>query len=522
MAAVNILIGVGGTGAKTVEAALVLLASGGLEGTVHVCLVDQDGANGNVERTSQLLTRLSTFRTTWSRSNAKHYVGWPSPEMPGLGAIDVRPLFLKPEPNALWCPNSSGDSLRGIMGKNLPDGQQHLMDMLFLADDEEQNLRLDEGYRGRAHVGSAALVAALSDEKNKFLDRLGELMEDPSGQKVNIFLVGSSFGGTGAAGFPTLARRLHRMRQSEKLANRKNVMIGGLLLLPYFNFDKPDKPDEADQAVVTADELLPKAQLALEYYDSLFKHEQSFDRFYVLGWDRQFALGYHQPGAREQTNPALPPEMIAASAAIDFFQDALLDDQEPSLLPMASARQNRTVRWNDVMGGVYEAKLGQLLRFAAYWRYMFEPELQRKERLFGSNWARKLASGAQAAEAEQELNALRLVVGDILNWAATLEAMGGENDWGIGPWTLKAMLDPSHEATPVSPVRLRNVMSEDGFFAAFDRMVRFDSGKPVSRTAGQIYDELIKSVPPQDTHKGIGAAVAAVYHACRIGEQVAS
>ena len=40
--AVNILIGVGGTGAKTVEAALVLLLAGMVDDPVYVGIVDQD------------------------------------------------------------------------------------------------------------------------------------------------------------------------------------------------------------------------------------------------------------------------------------------------------------------------------------------------------------------------------------------------------------------------------------------------------------------------------------------------
>src|SRR4051794_27136200 len=107
----NILIGVGGTGAKTVEAALVLLAAGIGSGTVHVGLIDQDGANGNVERTRKLLSRLSDFRRLWGDHTSPNVVDWTPGAGPGIGSVDVRPLFDKPEPNALWCPTRTQNSL---------------------------------------------------------------------------------------------------------------------------------------------------------------------------------------------------------------------------------------------------------------------------------------------------------------------------------------------------------------------------------------------------------------------------
>jgi hypothetical protein len=290
----NILLGVGGTGAKTVESALMLLAAGGLKGAIHVGLIDQDGANGNVARTRLALTHLADFRSAWSNQNAANYVGWPNKYVSGLGSLDIRHLFESPEPNALWSPNQKHNSLHHIMGENLSSEHRHLFDLLFMNNEEEQTLPLAQGYRGRSHVGSAALVASLVDPRNALYPRLRELLDDPGHRQVNVFLVGSAFGGTGASGFPTIARKLARMRNDGSINNRGGIRIGGLLMLPYFSFDKPE---EGASAVVTADELLPKAQLALEYYDNLFTHEQVFDRFYVLGWEHFFPLGYHEAGS---------------------------------------------------------------------------------------------------------------------------------------------------------------------------------------------------------------------------------
>lgn len=75
---------------------------------------------------------------------------------------------------------------------------------------------LAEGYRGRAHVGAAALVSAVNHDQPEFLKRLVELMKNSNGgDEVRIFMAGSLFGGTGAAGFHDCANAPQTARSSE-------------------------------------------------------------------------------------------------------------------------------------------------------------------------------------------------------------------------------------------------------------------------------------------------------------------
>lgn len=513
----NILIGVGGTGAKVVEAALVQIAAGLGPASVDVGIVDQDGANGNVERTRLLLDKLGAFRERWSRPNARNTIDWAHPEAPALGRTRVQPLFETPRPNALWCPNQGQSSLASIIGRNLPPEHDQLFDLLFMAGGEEQELELARGYRGRAHVGSAAIVAALADQDNQFVSRLREMMADPEGGDVNIFIIGSAFGGTGAAGFPTLARTLHRLRADPDVVNRKNVHIGGLLMLPYFTFKDPE---EGAESAVTSDELMPKARMALEYYDNLFAHEPTFDRFYALGWDPFIPLGYGETGGKDQANPALPPEIFGASAALRFFaidwaqteqEDALAEGQVPRMIMSRHAPQ---LKWRDFADPRSEQALGQLIRFAAYWLYLLEPKLREKGGWMSHSWASKLADKPDVAEAEAELSTLRAVLVHILLWAATIESMGGNDCWGDGPWTVKPMLGPQ-EPTPHLPVILSSSLDEGSFINGFDQMVRFDDGTPVTRAGHSILTELKNGPRIEGRHTGIGKAVAATYSAVR-------
>lgn len=519
---IDILLGVGGTGAKVVEAALVLMAAGvgpkTTSRTVHVGLIDQDQSNGNIARTRALLTKLSAFRETWSGANSPNYVDWKKAgdDAVTIGSVKAVPLFPE-EANALWCPEEDDASIASILGASINTGERReLFDMLFMRGPEEQDLPLGKGYRGRAHVGATALVSAMLEEGSELMKRLRTLVEDPSRRKVNIFIVGSAFGGTGAAGFPTLARALHRLRKDSNVVNGDNVTLGGMLMLPYFSFND----DEGDgEAVVTSDELLPKAQLALDYYHNLFDSERAFDHFYALGWGSLFHLGYHQAGAAEQSNPALPPELFAASAAMDFFDRAVMPgDQGDATRVMVSARNDQVIRWKDLpLNAEIEPRLAQLLRFGVYWRYIAAGMIDEKTGVFGmgKNWIQKLTNGAKAIEADRELSALHALIDHVLVWAATVEYKGGRL-WHGGPWSLRRFMAEDAES-PTDPVRQLDSLSELDTLEGFDQLIRIDSGDYVQRAGAQLHHDLRSgAIELNDESRGLGRALVTVAKAASL------
>ena len=97
---------------------------------------------------------------------------------------------------------------------------------------EEFQLPLDEGFRARPSIGAAAgcLVFSKTIHFGKYVFEAIESAK--SGNSVKIFLSSSIFGGTGAAGFPSIARVIRRMAEQEGLS--QNIQIGGCLMLPYF------------------------------------------------------------------------------------------------------------------------------------------------------------------------------------------------------------------------------------------------------------------------------------------------
>lgn len=524
--AVNILIGVGGTGAKIVESALVLMSAGvGSRDEVLVGLIDQDNANGNVARTEQLLNLLVHLRDDFA--STANRIDW-GPEREGgsaLLSVPVRPLL---NTGAHWRPAPDNlPTLRDVLQRqSMSAGEAALFDLLFRGDDaeegdEEQTMDLAEGYRGRAHVGAAALVSALHHDETALHQRLLELMKRSSGgEEVRIFIAGSLFGGTGAAGFPTLARTLDRLRGRAN-ANRiqsDKVLIGGALMLPYFSFAEPQEGAN----VITSAQLLPQARVAIEYYENLLGQEGVFDRLYVAGWDRMFRFDYHEAGRAQQRNPALPPELVAATAVAEFF--ALPATEVPSGKPLVASRSDAgALGWADLPGGgdlkLYD-RLGDALRFALWWRYRVEPAIDAKGWLGRSDrpdWLTRLAGGTDwQGGAKAVLDHLRDYCVKLLEWAASMQAFSGGVIDRFALWDADsiASADP---ARPADPVTLLPTRREEETRQDLDRLLQ--ALDPVHRPASsQVVFPRLDRLKNQATTGGsrdLGRLVAAVYQAAR-------
>lgn len=528
--AINVLIGVGGTGAKIVETALMLLAAGvGPKGKVIVGLVDQDNSNGNVVRSEHLLDLLGRVRRDFDASfNPGNAIDWSAEEGGGnpLFSIQLEPLFGEGG-KAHWRPAPDNmPTLRDILRhQDMPADERALFDLLFRGDsaatgDQEQTMDLAEGYRGRAHVGAAALVSAVNHDQPEFLRRLVELMKASNGgDEVRIFMAGSLFGGTGAAGFPTIARMLHKLRDGESRKEQikgDKVRLGGTLMLPYFRFGEPP---ESGSNVITSAQLLPQARVALEFYQSLIQQEAVFDHLYISGWDEMFDLGYHESGRGEQRNPPLLPELVAALAAINFF------DPEQEILPtpqpiVAARREQRAFGWDDLPANkrikkLLYTRLGGALRFALWWFYRVEPAIDDRG-VFGikTPWLKKLAGATdwQRATPEARKN-LQEYCELLLEWASAMQLFGEARLSDFDLWDTSPFRtgDPKQ---PTRPITLREQRAEEETLQDLTRVLRPSDPQMPPVDARRVYGDLSQEMKLGKS-QGFGRLVAGVHRAAQ-------
>lgn len=526
--AINILIGIGGTGAKIVESALYLLSAGvGPKPKVIIGLVDQDNSNGNVVRTEQLLKLLIRLRGHFA-AGKDNRIDWKAEEAEGgssLFAIELESLFAE---TAHWRPAPDNmPTLRHIMQhQDLPDDERALFNLFFRDEgaapaDAEQTMDLAEGYRGRAHVGAAALVSAINHDQPEFLARLLDLMRaSTGGEEVRIFMAGSLFGGTGAAGFPTIARTLHKLRapNNNQRVQGDKVHIGGALMLPYFRFGQPDDPNAN---VITSSQLLPQARVAVEFYQSLLQQEGVFDRLYVSGWEQMFELGYHQPGRAEQRNPALLPELVAALAAMDFF--TLKAKDLPASAPLVAARRDRgAFGWADLPAHeelkrtLYD-RLGRTLRFALWWRYRVEPAIDDRS-VFGgikAGWLKKLAGDTNwQVDTPDARKDIMQYVDSLLHWASAIRLFSEGVIGAFSLWNSERLWAQVERRQPTAPVVLHPDRSEDESLLDLTAMLYASDENAPPVAASVVFADLHERIATGDS-QGLGRLVAAVHRAAR-------
>jgi hypothetical protein len=517
----NVLIGVGGTGAKVVEATLHLAAAGLGPQALRVGFVDQDQSNGNVSRAISLLKLLAETRAQWRSMGAHHRVG-AAADGPGsdLLATDIGPIVANDE---LWVPHQGQNmTLSRILG-DMGDDRQ-LYDVLFSKGVAEQDMVLDEGYRGRPHIGSAALTARVDQEADFWKALIQYIRQAQGGREVRLLLAGSVFGGTGAAGFPTLSRLIRRKLKQENIT--ANVAVAGVLMLPYFAFNPPEADSVAAANVARSEELLIQSRGALKYYSALFAQEHVFDELYLVGWNRPFDLGYHSAGAGGQENPALAPEFIAALGACRFFSadhDVEIGNVDNDVFVSAREKDN-ALGWADLPSPTKDEqdapyhKLGRMLRFSVAWKHwapiLMEPRSMFSRALNRHPWFR--AQGVDKVDyvnrpPGEAINALMRYVDALLAWTGSIQAYATNNAMTFSLWRLNDVISgrPQFD-TPLNLLKIKSSLTEPEFATAFNQIVIKRSASDDLPNASLMATRLSEQ-PAKGSHSGLGQMVAALH-----------
>lgn len=183
-------------------------------------------------------------------------------------------------------------------------------DLLFTKEDLEMPLNV--GFVGQPNIGSVVLND-LSLSCNDF-----KSIYNGVGKDDGVIVVGSLFGGTGAAGFPLIVNKFNSITNVTK-----KPVLGGIAVLPYFDTDKANcvKNDaiiDKKKWDVDSDTFATKTRAALMYYDD---YMQDLDLMYYVGDDNRCSYP-HSIGGPGQDNPANLMEVFAALSVIDFAKQS--------------------------------------------------------------------------------------------------------------------------------------------------------------------------------------------------------
>ena len=354
-------ISIGGSGARVLEALTHLCVAGLMpnqekRGHFYAMAIDPDTGNGNLTRTNRLLNYLNGFQSV--------NVG---KEIPLLKTRLELPYPF------VWSPTPLNRKLDDIISyhafKDKPIGKLYRS----LYTEKERSIKLDEGFRGRPSIGAAVMAKkAMIDgghttvvHETAWENLINVVNADVhTNGSAQIFLAGSIFGGTGAAGLPTIVRILRDVFAQN--CQNGTVRIGGALLLPYFSFSPTEEQKKESGIFASSENFLTNTKAALRYYADT--GGSGYDSIYFVGDETMVPMPTFSIGAANQCNDAHIIDFFAAMAALHFYQNS--DDKYCYYI---SRNLNNAFQWSDLPDvQMYDQTMVPVKeRFVQFTRFIF-------------------------------------------------------------------------------------------------------------------------------------------------------
>lgn len=329
----KVLIGVGGTGAKVLEAFTYLAVAGfpgaSLSGeqAFHLRMVDTDKENGNFGRLRKLLDLLNkgggvvSLFDGYSKQSKKP--NWP------IGHISHNSFHAPGDAH-----NVSSEFLWQIDLTKL-ENLEHMKNELKEANgvsrvspllnalygQADMDVPQAEGFHGKPRIGALRLQYEFEQDSSQNDSGFWNALESRNiflRDETQLMFTGSIFGGTGASGIPNLIR----LCQERYFRGDNDSSLGMTLILPYYLFSNLKKECPADPSQFRLNSKLA----LLYYYNSNLLEQLSNPSVYLIGQDVSQNMRTEKggdvslhAGKGNQINPALPAELTAAIAIIDYY-----------------------------------------------------------------------------------------------------------------------------------------------------------------------------------------------------------
>ncbi|HIK36764.1 MAG: hypothetical protein N3D76_07885 [Geminocystis sp.] len=419
------VVGIGGTGAKFIEA-MVHLASIGLipAQKLSIFFVDADETNGNLQRAQGTINIYkSCYEAIQEREKNKPW------------------MTTSIESHRVWSPLANANmekKLASLFGYNTLRQTSPPLANLFsvLYTEEERNANLEVGFRGHPAIGAGIIsqmnLERLEEEPWRTFIR-GVEQNVGAGEDTRILLCGSVFGGTGASGLPTIGRLL--AKKLERDGTRNRVKIGCIFGLPYFSFPKGGNGNEV---FATPELFLLNTEAALRYYR---EQATQFDVKYLLGSQSLERVGEFSVGKESQVNRPHFVELYAALAARHFF----CHNPQPGVYMIARNKPGEII-WDDLPEKeTVKALMTNAVRFAFIWLADFHPQLRSAptlgisaldgypwfDKFFQGTWwgikIRKNLPDVTSHQQQEIIKAIGAWCHDFLRWLAALHRCEYEN-----------------------------------------------------------------------------------------------
>ncbi len=327
----NFLIAAGGTGMRCLQSFLNLCALGMYEGeSIDILLLETDIENGDKKNSENLVTWYHTLTT--NMAGKFNYFG------PVVNFYTFVPDYSKD--------NKRRFTLISRVEEGDSETNRMLADLFY--EEGVQEFDLMHGFRAQTHVGTFLMYHAIIEEireavakdvvrnKSQLYKFINKIKEQNTIDEARVFVVGSTFGGTGASSIPVMARAITDAAKiiTGGMIQMENIYFGAVILTPYFSFKSPSKEHKkAERVIADAQFFAHNSAAALMYYIKDTTISKTYKRFYFIGWPFQSLNmddykakvagtdgGKTITGGKAQENPAHPNEFTGAFAAKHFFE----------------------------------------------------------------------------------------------------------------------------------------------------------------------------------------------------------
>lgn len=331
------LFGIGGTGARVIKSLTMLLASGvkaEVEFEIVPIIIDPHKDNDDVKRT---ISTLNQYQRIVDAAGV------------GNGFFATKISTLRTIENAEGLSDSYTFSLKDVESTKFKDyfsyqslgvETQALVDILFSGKSINEgaesvdllDVPMDIGFVGNPNIGSVVLNQFRNSEEYK-------IVANNFSSNDRIFIISSIFGGTGAAGFPTILKTIRDANEQKDISNAgflRDSAIGALSVMPYFNIEA------SENSPINKSDFIEKTKAALSYYKD--NVGSSVNTFYYLGDDCTGKSYQNDPGYGGQKNPAHLIEVVGALSIIDFLNIADRELQSTNGVPLQNIYKEYAIR----------------------------------------------------------------------------------------------------------------------------------------------------------------------------------
>lgn len=390
------IIFLGGTGARCMEALANTLLAGcaptgsGTVEAIQVLSADSDDANRN-------LTDARNSVRNYQKFNEQFCSEVKADELSSLAGVKMPMLTWHTKPETMA--GKEIFTLATLSGDGLNSDEAKLLADALYTQKEQEDIKPDQfGYEAHPNIGAAILQACMITTVHgspyyQFFQRLCNDL-NAAQTDVRLLIVGSLFGGTGAASFPTLVADVERILATHGAqVYRNNLKIGSVMIAPYFHISK-DLEAKYKVQVDSADFDAATKQ-ALHYYADHYANK--FDAVYLLGSSPKHTVKQLPAGGAEQKNQPMILEMDVAQACLHYFSmdGAELSKQNHLFYTYIGVNDDNSKLfhgWNELgLGGKSVAPLARMIYFSLVVHLHMIPKFEEWKRSGGPGYFLKYA-----------------------------------------------------------------------------------------------------------------------------------